>query len=333
MPLSKNQNTRIRIINECLSQKNRYWSLKQLVDKIADADINISESSIKNDLKEMRSSEQLKYYAPIKYSKIHKGYYYANQEYSIDKIPLNKEDIKALEIAASTLKQYQYIPLMKEFNSAVDKIIRVVNRVKRDEHKSILEFIEFEKTPIALGIEFMDEIVEAILSSKALRISYQKFNEPAKEITLHPYFIKEYRNRWYLIGLNDEYQQIRTYAYDRITNVEHINLPLFKVNTYINTETYLRNCIGINKMNNKIEKVVLRFNYLEGNYIKTQKLHHSQNIVSDEKDYLIVELQLIINFELIGIILSYGASVKVLEPKSLADKVVDISSRTANQYL
>src|SRR5690554_3540841 len=157
MPLSKNQNTRIRVINECLSQKNRYWSLKQLVKKIADADINISESSIKNDLKEMRSSEQLKYYAPIKYSKIHNGYYYTNQEYSIDKIPLNKEDIKALEIAASTLKQYQYIPLMKEFNSAVDKIIRVVNRVKRDEHTSILEFIEFEKTPIALGIEFMDE--------------------------------------------------------------------------------------------------------------------------------------------------------------------------------
>lgn len=333
MPLSKNQNTRIRIINECLSQKNKYWSLEQLVKKIASADISISESSIKKDLKEMKTSEQLKYFAPIKYNKLHDGYHYTDPDYSIDKIPLNKEDIKALEIAASTLKQYQYIPLMKEFTGAVDKIIRVVNRVKRDEHKSVLEFIEFEKTPIALGIEFMDEIVNAILNSRVLKMTYQKFAEPSKEVLIHPYFIKEYRNRWYLIGLNEHYQKIRTYAYDRMISIEQVDFPVFKINNYINTETYLRNCIGINQMDDKIEKVILIFNSKEGKYIKTQKLHHSQTIVSDDSDYLTVGLQLIINFELIGIILSYGANVKVLEPKSLADKIMDITTKTANQYI
>ncbi|TCC98728.1 helix-turn-helix transcriptional regulator [Pedobacter hiemivivus] len=334
MPQTRQPTARYKIINECLSRPGSYWTKQQLLDKISEIDIDIKGRSIDGDLHLMRHCPQLKYYAPIVYCKNRKGYHYTDPDYSIDKLPLNHADILALELAATTLKQYQYIPIMKEFTTIIDKIIRVVNRAKQADHESILDFIEFEKTPVALGIEHMDIIIEAIQKKLPLNLSYQKFGADISTTQLvHPYFLKEYRNRWYVIGLNESKNEIRTYGFDRIKSVEYSGTPHIP-NTLIDTKEYLGNCVGIDLKDNVVELVQLLFTPNQSHYLKSQALHKSQTILEDSPEKgLLLEYRLVVNYELIGILLSYGADVKVLTPQSLGNTIVEILDRTKNRYI
>jgi predicted DNA-binding transcriptional regulator YafY len=334
MPNNKNQMARIKTLNECFSLKGSYWSIPQLIDEILEkTDIVVKERTVELDIQNMRTSPQLKYNAPIAYCKSNKGYHYTDPNYSTDKIPLNKTDIKSLELAASTLKQYQYIPIMTEFTATIDKIIRVVNRAKQSNHASILDFIEFEKTPVALGIEHIDTIIDAVLDSHVLDLVYQKFGHPASiSKPFHPYFLKEYRNRWYVIGLNGASAKIQTYGLDRIIRLTKSKAVFIK-NTVIDSKEYLGRCVGINLQEGLTSRVVLRFSAKEGHYLKTQALHKSQEIIEDDPvKGLTLKYELIINYEFTGILLGYGSDVVVLEPKSLADKIVEISKRVISQY-
>ncbi|WP_276090318.1 WYL domain-containing protein [Pedobacter sp. JY14-1] len=333
MSQTKNQLARFRVINDCLTSPKKFWSKTDLLRKISNIDIDVSNRTLDGDIALMRHCQQLNYKAPIKYCRINKGYHYTDPDYSIDHLPLNQSDIKALELAATTLAQYQYIPIMKEFNTTIEKIIRVVNRAKRSNYESILDFIIFEKTPVALGLEHTDTLIEAIQSKRSLSIIYQKFGyEPSPSQIFHPYFLKEYRNRWYVIGFNETKNEVRTYGLDRIKTLQFAPNKYILDTTFDNKE-YLGHCVGINLGSGKIETVRLLFSPSEGYYPKTQPLHKSQIIVeSCPEKGLTLEYQLIINYEFIGIILSYGADVKVLEPNWLADKIVRISNSTALQY-
>ena len=332
MSHNKQVMVRIRIINECLL-KGGFWSKQKLINKIAEADINISNRSLDNDIYLMKNCAQLNYNAPIEYSKINKGYYYTHTNYSIDKIPLNEKDIKALTLAATTLGQYKYLPLMQEFTTIIDRVIRVVNRAKQSNHESLLDFIFFEKTPVATGLESVNIIIDAIQINSALIITHQKFSEPKPtKLIVHPYFLKEYRNRWYLIGLSDDKKKIRTYGLDRVLNIELSGKPYIK-NSLINPKAFFDNCVGINDAEGKPEKVVLLFTPAEGHYLKTQAIHKSQTILDDcPKNGLLLKYNVIINYEFTGLILGYGSDVKVIIPKSLADKIVEIADRIKSKY-
>lgn len=334
MPQNKNQLARVRVLNECFAQQGTYWSISRLIEEIfAKTDLDVKERTIKMDIQAMRESSQLRYLAPIAYCRDNRGYYYSDPNYSIDKIPLNQKDIKSLELAASTLKQYQYIPIMKEFTTTIDKIIRVVNRAKQKDHASILDFIEFEKTPVAQGIEHIDGIIDAILSQSPLELVYQKFGHaPSPSTVFHPYFLKEYRNRWYAIGFNGKNNKVQTYGLDRVRALNKSNAP-FVANTTIDSKEYLGRCVGINLENGITTRVILRFTAKEGHYLKTQSLHKSQQVIDDNPDSgLTLSYDIIINYEFIGILLSYGSDVVVLEPRSLAEKIVQISKRVINLY-
>ena len=330
MPANKNLMARIRVINDCLCRRtNKYWSKEALAKKILeDVDIAISTSSIIEDINKMRNSSQLGYNAPIEYSKVYGGYFYTDPEYSIDKLPLNGIDLKALKLAASTLNQYRNIPLLSAFTSTIDKVFRFS---KHSDQGAVADFIDFERTPFADGLEFINIIIEAIQEKRCLEICHRKFGSvEADTYDFHPYLLKEYRNRWYVIGLNEQKQDIRTYGLDRVVSLNPSDCD-YNVNKRVDV-SYLADCVGINTEKNKTEKVRLRFRESQGHYLKTQKMHRSQIVLQDDKDGLIIELNVIVNFELVGIILGYGAQVTVLEPKSLAKKIVDIANETISNY-
>jgi len=332
MPTSKDQPARIRVINECLSRPGTYWSKERLLEKMSEIDIEVGDRTLEGDIADMRRSTKLQYRAPIRWCPVNKGYHYTVADYSIDKLPLTREDVRRLEWAATTLSQYQGIPLMNEFTSTIEKIIRVVNRVKKGDYQTILDFIEFERTPAADGLQHMDTIIDAIQTAHALKLTYHSFNqEQPKTAVIHSYFIKEYRNRWYVIGLNDEDQMIKTYAYDRIIEAV-ITQTAYKQNTFFKKGEYLRNCIGIGLGSGKIEQVKLRFLPRSGKYVTTQPLHHSQQVIQNDNQAVIVTLEVIINYELISTILSYGDNVKVLHPPTLIETIKTTASEIIRQY-
>ncbi|MCQ6960404.1 helix-turn-helix transcriptional regulator [Mucilaginibacter aquariorum] len=331
MPVNLNLLARTRVINDCLChRREKYWPKEKLAEEIRElTQLPCSTRTVIADIRLMRESSLLEFYAPINYSKSPDGYHYTDPTYSIDKLPLSANDIKSLKLAASTLNQYRNVPLLSELIATIGKVVDVVEKGKIKEG-SIFEFIDFERTPLASGMEFMDQLTDAIQYQQCLQLSYQKFGAKPEKFDIHPYLLKEYRNRWYVIAYNEQKKDMRTYGLDRIVSLAATSCDYNK--GFAVDRDYLSDCIGINLEDQVVEDVLLKFIPSEGHYLKTQKMHRSQEIVSDDQDGLVIQLRLIVNFELIGIILGYGAKVTVIAPSHLKKQIVKISKKIHNNY-
>lgn len=308
---------RYRIIDKCLRNRvNRYWSVNQLIEKNFEQDIIIKRRALLYDIENMKFDERLGYNAPIEYCRKNKGYYYTDPEYSIEKIPLSDEEFKTLANSLSFLK---YKSAFKEFESVVDKLLRVGSQSAHQYDSTPI--IEFEKAPYYKGEEFIDPLQKFIRAKQPVKITYQKFkSDKPEDYYLHPYFLKEYRNRWYLLSMHEELNELRTFALDRFIEIEETPLS-YKECPLKNPSDYFKHILGVTVGKGPIETIILTFHPDYAPYLKTQSIHPSQEIVLDSEKEFRIQLKLIPNFELTSLILSYGRKVKVLEPLSLKELI------------
>ncbi len=201
-----------------------------------------------------------------------------------------------------------------------------------NDEDTIRNFIEFETAVIAKGTEFLEPLIEALKNSHVVRIEYKSFISKRETVNLiHPYHLKEYRNRWYLIGYNDRYSGIRTYCLDRILSVNTDENTRF-IDKGFDARKYYENVIGVSVINRKPVEVLLEFSEVQAQYVITQPLHHSQERVAEIKDRIVFKYFLVPNFELIAAILYWGDEIKVLKPKQLKDKILQITRKTIDEY-
>ena len=155
------------------------------------------------------------------------------------------------------------------------------------------------------------------------QISYQPFeNEMPFKLIIHPYFLKQYNNRWFLFGYNPEKEKYDwNLALDRIKEITE-KKGKYQKNNLIKWEEYFEDIIGVTiPIDTKPEKIVLHFAGRTGNYIETKPLHGSQKSKWLDDTTLEVTLQIIINYELERLILSYADSVAVIQPKTLSNAI------------
>lgn len=334
MPINKEAYIRYRIIDECIRNKFRtYPSLNDIIETCEEKlGKTFSESTLQKDIKAMREDSLLGYHAPIKYSVVHRGYHYTDPNFTIASIPLNDNDIQAIEFAAHTLQQFKGIQLFEEFDYAVDKIFNAINIRSMLDEEEVDDYVQFEKAPFFKGSEYIGKLMEAIKNRQVISFNYQKFkSDEVKEHVLHPYLIKEYRHRWYLIGMNDDNDEIRTYGLDRIQNIEW-GVEAFRFHPDFNSKAYFKHAYGITAFDGKPENVVLSFSPAQGNYIKTQPLHETQTILADNEKECKISVEVGITYELVQDILSYGRQVTVVEPSSLRKTVKKILTDAVGLY-
>ena len=274
-----------------------------------------SKSTIQKDIKVMKEDEALGFHAPIGYSRIHDGYYYTDENFTIASIPLNEEeDIGAIDFAATILEQFRGVAIFEQYVNAVEKIMEGVNLSRALEGYEAASIVQFEKVPYQQGSEWLGEIIEAIKARKVLRIIYKRFDADEEKIhEIHPYLLKEYRNRWYVVGMHEQYGFIITLGLDRIIHLEETEIP-FRFHLDFDPEAYFSYAFGISTGKGEPQQIVLSFKPLQGQYIKSQPLHDTQEILVDNEEELQIQLTVIPSMELKMQILSYGENVKVLAP-------------------
>ena len=133
--------------------------------------------------------------------------------------------------------------------------------------------------------------------------------------------MKQYNNRWFLLGRNEKYGTIGNYALDRIVSFRNVDIPFCK-NTQINFDTYFNDVIGVTVPKADIETIVLRFSENRFPYVVSKPLHHSQVVNKEQRT---ITIQVKPNNELNQLIFSFIPDVEVLSPQSLRD------FETANQ--
>ena len=184
------------------------------------------------------------------------------------------------------------------------------------------------------GTENLYGLLHAIKSCLYITYDYQKFwEEAATRRQAAPYALKEFKNRWYVLAHEAKGNKVKTFALDRITQLELTNKHFTFPQDY-NAEESFRHCFGIISADTGAPKeIVLSFDPFQGKYIKTLPLHESQSVIADNKDELRISLQLYITHDFIMELLSLGQSVRVIKPASLVKEIKAAHTATAKQYL
>lgn len=178
--------------------------------------------------------------------------------------------------------------------------------------------ISVEEVPSAR--EFLPAVLGAISDSSKLRFTYAGFSRvlPESGIVFHPYFVKRYKQRWYMIGLKEKSNDIRTYALDRVKELTTLN-DRFKMPD-ITPEPFFNNLIGITESKGRVRDVKIMTTPVQAKYFRALPFHHTQSETIHDK-YSIFTFRLKLNYELVHELLSFGSSLKVLEPQELVAMV------------
>jgi predicted DNA-binding transcriptional regulator YafY len=336
MPHIKNALIRYRIIDRCIRNKYKKFPTKQDLREACEESLygssdgaNICDSTIEKDMFAMKMEHD----APIKYSKIHKGYYYSDPEFSINDIPLTEDDLSSIKFAVSTLMQFREVDMFKQFGNAIDKIVDRVSIASNPNDQDINHFIQFESAVSIGGSEYLPLLLEAIRDSKCALFNYASFvSDKPKLRTVVPLLLKEYRNRWYLISFDNDKSAIITYALDRITDLEISSEDARKPPGF-NADNYFRYSVGISANNNDLPVIVkIKANKVAAKYIDSQPIHHSQVKVKSSSLSTIFELEVLLSEELIRTILSFSGEVTVLKPKALKNTLIDRIKKMQENY-
>lgn len=198
------------------------------------------------------------------------------------------------------------------------------------EKNNALTYVEFENRAAIETLPNFKTVLNAIQLQLPINFNHHSFYHLKEEIyTLKPYFLKQYQNRWYVIGETEK--GYRTFGIDRIENVS-IGTKKFKLKTEEAKDKF-SHVIGLNYVDHKMESIKLSFNISQKPYLVSLPLHSSQKEVNPEND-LTFDIELLIhpNFEFRQQILKYGSLVKVLEPQWLGKEIKEEHKKAFESY-
>lgn len=168
-----------------LIEKSKYPSVSMMLDSINDSGLKVSDRQLKRDIESLR----VEFGLDVKYSTYNKGYF------------IQDEDLT-----------FPYFLKLLEFSQNIELLTSYLK-----EGSSMTEIIEFEDYNSFKGLQFIRDIADSIQHHKELRLEYKRFESSiAKKYLFQPYLLREYMNRWYVIGHLSDTFEIRTFGLDRI---------------------------------------------------------------------------------------------------------------------
>lgn len=336
MAINKSALVRYKILDKCFRNPGKRYFLNDLIAECEsvlleiDPESNgISRRQIFEDISFMESKEGW----GIELSRLRDGkkvfYRYADTTFSINNMPLNEVEINQLKAAVNILTQFKGMPQFEWVNELVPKLKQ---GFASDELSSTI--MDFDSNQYLKGVEHLGNLYNAIFYKKILSVSYQPFESDTPfDILIHPYFLKQYNNRWFLFGYNEEKEKYDwNLAIDRIVSIKEIN-GKYHENIMIDWQEYFEDIIGVTKpVDAIIENVVLHFAGRTGRYMESKPIHGSQKSNWLNENLLEVKLELMINYELERLILSYANSVQVIKPLCLLKSIKERLKEAYTNY-
>ncbi|MBR6285119.1 MAG: WYL domain-containing protein [Muribaculaceae bacterium] len=338
MPQTKNYIVRCMVLDELLSDLHHYYDIHDFVEKVnekleSDGCGKVTRRCIEKDIK---SIEFEPFYAELeRYQAAGKRCIrYKDPEFSIFKKKLSKDEKLLLKEVLGTLGQFDGLDNFTWLGSLASGL-----GVETTE-----PIIEFSTSPMGQS-PLMGQLYTAISNKVVVEVSYHKFhNKTSITSILHPYKLKQYNNRWYLLGSLDSDGFIVNYPLDRINNVNMRPEIKYRENTDDISERF-EDVIGVTVHSDRpVEKIILWASDDAYPYIKTKPMHGSFKPIRGEKaDHLrkehpklndghFFQLECVENYELIRELCSFGKELLALSPKHIQDKVYERISSHNKEY-
>jgi predicted DNA-binding transcriptional regulator YafY len=325
MSINKKAQIRYLTLDKCLRNTGRLWTWKNLLDAVnevlgeetntkSNTPMRIAKTQLYEDLKDL---EYRVYSAPIKKSSNGRTIYYSYEDpnFSIQNAPLNETELNQIKSTLQLLSRFQGLPnfaFIEELIPTIESKLGLVSLEK--EVMSLESNLDYE------GSKYIIPLFNAIVNKRSLSVEYKDFKSQLPyNIAFHPYYLKQYNNRWFVFGYNEfTKNKYWNMALDRIILIEESDSNYFESN--IDWEFYFSDIIGVTKFNN-LEPIELKlwFAPSQAPYIITKPIHESQppihKMISNENG-IEFNIKVVPNYELEKLILSFGETVKVLSPIS-----------------
>ena len=276
-----------------------YPSKKEIIDHLAEKEIYLTERSFERDLKTIREL----FFLDVEYNRFKNGYY------------INTESFSDFN------EWVQVFELVNNYKVLNETLIQLTSNC---------EYIDFDRSTLKLNPEFLKLILKAIINKQYIQFEYTNYQTNAvKSVLLQSVLLKEFQNRWYVCGCEDD-GVFKSYGIDRITNL--VVLSEFFSPTIKNPKELFDQIIGLTLEEYSLEQVILSFHPLQGKYIKSQPLHSSQQILIEDEIEIRIAIRVIPNYELEEQILKHGERVKVIEPQWLREEIKSRLQKAIHYY-
>lgn len=344
MPKNKNFQKRITILDECFSSRTGLFTLEKLGEVLHEKmGFTISRRTIQNDIDYIReliedniSSTSDIDKCPVFVPKLFDGkktaFRYVSTDYALGNQLLSKSDQEQLEETLAILSRYRNRADFEWLDALFPRIETAFNLV----HEDYNGLISYQTNRDYVGQSLVGKLYNQLLRKKVLKVSYQPFQNADSYIrTVHPYHLKQYNNRWFLFGLQEDnnYVGITNLALDRIQNFSETNENI-KENA-INWGDYFDDMIGVSKSEGDTPiKIKLKFDTKRIKYVLTKPIHGAtQRLDSSTLEENVVWIEVIPNRELYQTLLSFGKDVEVLEPIKVRDSMKEHALQLKEYYI
>ena len=320
MPINKSAYRRYQIIDKLVRNKmKRFPTMTEIIDACWEKlKIDTSPETIQKDIAKMRESPPEGFDAPIYYDYKGKGYAYSDPDYELGGVSLTDIDIETIRESIEFIQTIGGSRISEKFNHAMEKILSTSLEFSTGNTKQAI--LQTMNPPRSRGFEHFDLFYQACREKTPVSLvhySYKKRNFSA--LTIHPFMIKEFENKWYVMGFSEKHNQIRTFGLDRVFD------PFLLKKKYIPVEKSARekeahDYYGVFPIpNQKKQGVKIHVSALVTNYFEAYPIHESQLIKKEESGSSVISYNLIPTIELTRLFLSHGYHVKVIEPKWLIE--------------
>lgn len=329
----KNAFRRYTILNKCFQDFSREYTIEDLANECSDkmGGQEISTDQINKDINVFRKKEN----APLKTYKIkgsRKSYYrYSDPNYSVFGLKLSSAQRDQLALSLDFLKNFEGLPMFEATAQLLEEFFPSNSDI------SFNKVISFDQNQDLKGLVYFNELSQYIIHKKVIDVEYQPHHaSSAKTVSIHPYFLKQYNNRWFLIGDNaiENYPQFTILALDRIQSVT-VNKKIPYLPTEEALEDYFYNVVGVSvSQEEPTYDVVINVSNKRVPYITSKPIHPNQRNpkkISDELSQITIK-SIQLNKELTSQLLQFGGDIEVLEPKELRDELKSHISILAENY-
>lgn len=332
MPSTKNSELRIKVIDRCLRIGG--FSTQDILNAVNE-ELRVHQLPVVKALNTIRADMRYISNQPgVEIIKDEYGtsatYRYADPESSIYRLQLDEKEIGQLTQCMAILSKFEGMPQMEWIESYIE---RFKDSIDIDSDWGVV--VGFDENKYLKGLEHFTPLLQAILRKEVVQLKYTSFRDKTpKKVIVHPYFLKEYNNRWFLIGKTEGRADLSNYAFDRIDSVQRCKKIKFERNaTYNFSEDYFSDMVGVSKpKNSPVNTVILWISPNRTPYVETKPIHESQKLKKNKDGSAIVTLEVYVNRELEQLILSFCDDIRVISPDFLADKILCKLHSAINRY-
>ena len=333
MPTEKNREERKHILDELLHDRENNYSTNDLLEECIcrledkyDTDKDICINTIRNDIawiKETFGEEVIEERREGR----HVYYRYADANFSIFNKTVRMEDLPQVVEMLSFLMRFRGLPHFEWIEDLAKKI-----QLPEDFVDNSDKIVGFDEMPYLTGMKWFGNLFTAIVEKTALEMTYKDFKscEPFV-LTIHPYFLKQYNRRWFVVAWTPEKEWLSNYAFDRILGLKPSS-DAYITNDDYDFVDYYDEIVGVTHLNKPLEKVKIRFDKESWNYVKTKPIHTVYSIESEDENGGVMQIEVIPNYELEQAILYYGEYAEVLEPQWLRERMKGRIDRMKELY-